>query len=91
MIAAMRSWRLNTFPTVVVGASASVATARTAKATRAPPGIATTRRGVARATNALDTARRPKHATPVRTTKRVVIIVAIARLGVGKRGAAVCV
>jgi hypothetical protein len=77
---AMRSCLLNGF--VVVFVSASVATARTAKSTR-DPGIATRRdvagrEGVPRVENAEDAALRPRHPTPLRTTRRVVIIAAIA-------------
>lgn len=76
----MRSCLLNGF--VVVFVSASVATARTAKSTR-DPGIATRRdvagrEGVPRVENAEDAALRPRHPTPLRTTRRVVIIAAIA-------------
>jgi len=82
-MAAMRSCLLNGF--AVVFASASVATARMAKSTL-DPGIAT-RRDVAglpdapRVVNAEDKVLRPRHPTPLRTTRRVVIIVAIAKLG----------
>ena len=77
---AMRSCLLNGF--VVVFVSASVATARTAKSTR-DPGIATRRdvagrEGEPRVENAEDAALRPRHPTPLRTTRRVVIIAAIA-------------
>jgi hypothetical protein len=76
----MRSCLLNGF--VVVFVSTSVATARTAKSTR-DPGIATRRdvagrEGAPRVENAEDAALRPRHPTPLRTTRRVVIIAAIA-------------
>lgn len=80
LIEAMRSCLLNGF--VVVFVSTSVATARTAKSTR-DPGIATRRdvagrEGAPRVENAEDAALRPRHPTPLRTTRRVVIIAAIA-------------
>ena len=80
MMEAMRSCLLNGF--VVVFVSTSVATARTAKSTR-DPGIATRRdvagrEGAPRVENAEDAALRPRHPTPLRTTRRVVIIEAIA-------------
>lgn len=80
LMEAMRSCLLNGF--VVVFVSTSVATARTAKSTR-DPGIATRRdvagrEGEPRVENAEDAALRPRHPTPLRTTRRVVIIAAIA-------------